>query len=402
MRVLWPVAGAVVFASLVAAQAQTVRATLVYGAPGSGPGVNFSPKGTQVALTDLAANEALPAGAVRPAKRGILQVGPDKSTWIPVLVTADAAHPADLCQLFVDRNRNGNFADEAPPVTATPTQNEKTKAWWSSFSKIELSIPYGRGPQGDIVEPYLTNLWIVRDGETAPSVLRFSVGSWRQGTVKIGNVEALVAVMDSNNDAIFDAEDMWSVLGAAEPDAARRVLTIAEARDTNRLMFVKTGDKELVLEFRKLSPDGRALDFAVVDRPMTKAADRAPDDMLAPERSRPRATTPFVWQHANFEAALAQAKAKNLKVVVDFETTWCGPCKQMDEWIWNDAEVAGALNAGYIGVKLDGDIEKALVKRYNVAGYPTGLVVDAAGKELKRFLGYQSSKQILDWLGDKR
>jgi thiol:disulfide interchange protein len=131
---------------------------------------------------------------------------------------------------------------------------------------------------------------------------------------------------------------------------------------------------------------------------MTKAADRAPDDMLAPERSRPRATTPFVWQHATFDAALAQAKAKNLKVVVDFETTWCGPCKQMDEWIWNDAEVAGVLNGGYVGVKLDGDIEKALVKRYSVAGYPTGLVVDATGKELKRFLGYQSSKQILDWI----
>ena len=383
-------------------QDRLVHATLTYGAPGTGPAVNFSPKGTQVALTDVAASDALPAGAVRPAKRGMLEVGPDKRSWIPVLVTADASHPADLCQLFVDRNRNGNFADDSPAVTTTPTQNDKTKAWWSSFSKVELSIPYGDGPRSPIVEPYLTNLWIVRDGETAPSVLRFSVGSWRRGTVKIGDADALVAVMDSNNDAVFDAKDMWSVLGAAEPDAAKRVLTIAEARDTTRLMFVKTGDKELVLEFRRLSADGRSIDFAVVDRPMTKAADRAPDDMLAPERSRPRATTPFVWQHASFEAALAQARARNLKVIVDFETTWCGPCKQMDDWIWNDAEVAGALSAGYIGVKLDGDIEKALVKRYGVAGYPTGLIVDATGRELKRFLGYQSSRQILDWLGDKR
>ena len=389
---------AIAIALTVAAQDQNIHAALTYGAPGSGPTVNFSPKGTQVTLTDVAANAVLPAGAVRPAKTGVLEVGPDRRAWIPVLVTADAAHPADLCQLFVDRNRNGNFADDLPAVTAAPTQNDKTKAWWSSFSKVELSIPYGRGPQGDIVEPYLTNLWIVREGDTAPNILRFSVGSWRRGTVKIGGVDALVAVMDSNNDAVFDAKDMWSVLGAAEPDAAKRVLTIAEARDTKRLMFVKNGDKELVLEFRKLSADGRAIDFAVVDRPMTKAADRAPDDMLAPERSRPRATTPFVWEHANFEGGLAKARAKNLKVVVDFETTWCGPCKQMDEWIWNDADVAGALNAGYIGVKLDGDIEKALVKRYNVAGYPTGLVVDATGKELKRFLGYQSSKQILDWL----
>lgn len=398
MRMASILGGVVLLASFVSAQDQTVHATLTYGAPGNGATVNFSPKGTQVALTDVAASEPLPPGAVRPAKRGVLEVGPDRRAWVPVLVTADAAHPADLCQLFVDRNRNGNFLDDSPAVTTTPTQNEKTKAWWSSFSKVELSIPYGAGASGDVVEPYLTNLWIVREGESAPNVLRFSVGSWRRGSVRIGDVDALVAVMDSNNDAVFDAKDMWSVLGASEPDAAKRVLTIAEARDTNRLMFVKNGDKELVLEFRKLSADGRGIDFAVVNRPMTKAADRAPDDMLAPERSRPRATTPFVWTHANFDAALAQAKARNLLVIVDFETTWCGPCKQMDEWIWNDAEVAGVLNAGYIGVKLDGDIEKALVKRYSVAGYPTGLVVDATGKELKRFLGYQSSRQILEWL----
>src|SRR6476660_5503751 len=49
------------------AQDRVVLATLTYGAPGNGPSVNFSPKGTQVALTDVAANETLPAGAVRPA-----------------------------------------------------------------------------------------------------------------------------------------------------------------------------------------------------------------------------------------------------------------------------------------------------------------------------------------------
>jgi thiol-disulfide isomerase/thioredoxin len=195
---------------------------------------------------------------------------------------------------------------------------------------------------------------------------------------------------------------MWSVLAASEPDAARRVLTITEARDTNRFMFVDTGTKELVLEFRGLSPDGRSIDFAIVDRPVTKKADRAPDDMLAPERSRPRAKTPFVWGHANLNAALAEAKASGRKVIVDFETTWCGPCKSMDEWIWTDAEVAALLNAGYVGVKLDGDVEKALVTRFAVKGYPTELVLDAAGTELLRFEGYQSSKELLGWLSSKR
>ena len=45
------------------------------------------------------------------------------------------------------------------------------------------------------------------------------------------------------------------MLEAAAPDAAKKVLSIDEARSTSRLMFAKTGGKELILEFRSFSPD---------------------------------------------------------------------------------------------------------------------------------------------------
>ena len=96
--------------------------------------------------------------------------------------------------------------------------------------------------------------------------------------------------MDSDNNAVFDAKDKWSILAASETEAAKRVLSIEEARHTTRLMFLTMGDgKELVLEFRSVSPDGRSLSFAIVDHAVTKADDRAPDDKLAIERARPRA-----------------------------------------------------------------------------------------------------------------
>jgi thioredoxin-related protein len=59
--------------------------------------------------------------------------------------------------------------------------------------------------------------------------------------------------------------------------------------------------------------------------------------------------------------------------------------------------VAALLNAGYVGVKLDADLEKDLVRRYGVAGYPTVVVLDSSGKEIKRF-GYLSSKEMLQAL----
>jgi thiol-disulfide isomerase/thioredoxin len=374
--------------------ARIVHVPLEYRAPVEGqPHPNFSPKGMQVALKPVADNFALPAGAIRPAKTGTMMVGPDARSAVPVLATATAEHPQDLCLLFIDRNRDGDFTDDGPGLGATPTQtNPKTKAWWSSMNKVELSIPY---KNANDVEKYFVNFWIVRDDEgPAPDVLRFSVGSWRYGTATINGTKALVAAMDDNN-AVWDKDDMWSVIEASAPNAEQAVLSINEARPTTRLMFVKNGAKEDVLEFRGFSPDGRSIDFAVVDKPVTKEADRKPDDMLAPERGRARAKVPFEWNHS-FAETLAKAKAAKKLVFVDFETTWCGPCKSMDEWIWTDAEVAAALSDAYVGVKLDGDVEKALVQRYKVAGYPTMLALDPAGKVVWRAIGYQSSKEMLD------
>ena len=378
----------------VGAQSTVITVPLAYHAPGAGPKPNFSPKGTQVTLTPVAGDMALPSGALRPAKRGTLQVGPGRDSWIPVLVTASAAHPQDLNQLFIDRNRNGNFGDDGPAAVAVPSQNAKTKAWWSSFNGLTLQV---RFPDPERTEPYFVNFWIVReDAAPPPDVIRYSRGSWRSGTVTVNGTQALVAAMDGNNDALYGPGDDWSVVQASMANAATAVLSIKEARSTSRLMFLeRPGAKDIVLEFRSFRKDGSAIEFAVVDRPVTKAEDRLPDDMLVDERPRPRAKAAFAWSH-DFDAAVKQARASGKKVFIDFETTWCGPCKTMDEWIWTDADVAATLIAGYVGVKLDGDIEKAHVKRFGVAGYPTMVVFDpASDKVVKKVSGYQSSKQIL-------
>ncbi|MEO5896839.1 MAG: thioredoxin family protein [Vicinamibacterales bacterium] len=381
------------------AQEQTIRVELVYMAPGSGPAPNFSPKGTQIQLAPVAANLMLPPDASLPAKTGVIKVGPDEHSWISLLTTADPTHPADLTRLYIDRNRNGRFDDDGPPATAVPAQNEKTKAWWTSTRAVELSIPY---PGATARERYLVNFWSVREDSPgtppqAPQILRYSVGSWRSGTVTVNGTAALVAAMDGDNNGVFDKNDSWSVLEADAPDAAKQVLSHTEARVTTRLMYISGSGREQVLEFRAFAADGRWIELAVVNRMSTKKEDRAADDIVAAERSRPRAAAPFAWSH-DFKSALAAARKSNRTLLIDFEATWCGPCKTMDEWIWTDAEVAGLLTSGFVGVKIDGDLEKALADRFRVTGYPSMIVLDANGTEARRFVGYLNSTDAVAFL----
>ena len=396
-------AAAIAAATATTAHAQTGEptrsATLTYAAPVEGkPKPNFSPKGQQVPLTPAPSTLRLPPGAVLPAKVGTMQLGTDPSGYTPLLLTASADFPRDLVQLWIDRNHNGDFTDDGAPLTTTPAQNAKTKAWWSSINTVEVSARYTKRPTA---EPYLVNFWSVReDSAAAVDVLRFSTASWRTGTVTVNGVTALVAAMDDNN-AIFDKADMWAMLNADAPDAQKNVLSLSEARPTNRLMFLTGKDgKDIPVEFRSFAEDGSRVQFVVVKRNITKAVDRAPDDLVRDERPRPRTETPVTWGK-ELPAALAEAKAAGKQVLIDFEATWCGPCHTMDQWVWNDAELAPLITRGFVAIKVDADLQKELVKRLKITGYPTMMVMNADGTEVKRVSEYQSSKQMLAWLGAK-
>ncbi|MCB9876050.1 MAG: thioredoxin family protein [Planctomycetes bacterium] len=183
-------------------------------------------------------------------------------------------------------------------------------------------------------------------------------------------------------DGVFDQRDAWGIGRSAADAASNSSAGIERHCWLDGKAWRPTG----------VDPHGRWIDLAPFDPGMTEAEEKAAADVTRVDREAPRAKTPLVFGH-DLAAALATAKQTGKRVVVDFETTWCGPCKMMDQIVWPAQAVVDAC-ADVVPVKLDGDAQRELVKRYEVTAYPTVLVLDQDGEVLQRAVGYQSVARL--------
>ena len=69
----------------------------------------------------------------------------------------------------------------------------------------------------------------------------------------------------------------------------------------------------------------------------------------------------------------------------------------MDELVFSSKAIVDAA-ADTIFVKVDADAQRDIIKKYKVSAYPTLVMLDGNGKELKRVLGYQSIREMVDFL----
>ena len=107
--------------------------------------------------------------------------------------------------------------------------------------------------------------------------------------------------------------------------------------------------------------------------------------LLVAQADAPIAWTPFS------DDALARAVAGSRPVLIDFEATWCLPCREMDKTTFRDPAVARAAERFAMlraDVTAQDDAAEALMDRFHVPGVPTYVLLGPDGTERRRLVGF--------------
>jgi thiol-disulfide isomerase/thioredoxin len=102
----------------------------------------------------------------------------------------------------------------------------------------------------------------------------------------------------------------------------------------------------------------------------------------------------------SYDEALAAAKKDGKIVLIDFYTTWCGPCKRLDETTWKDEKVRKWLAEKTIALKIDAEKETTLAKKLEINAYPTIVLLKPDETEIDRLVGYRDAGTFLSEAND--
>lgn len=117
---------------------------------------------------------------------------------------------------------------------------------------------------------------------------------------------------------------------------------------------------------------------------------------------------PIKWEH-DYQSALKRAKAENKVIFMDLWAEWCGPCVHLQKNVFPTAEGAAALAKvvpfSALVQKRDGTPlpeGTKLADQFRLSAYPTLILLDANGKELRRNVGaFRTGAEFAAWLGAK-
>ncbi len=337
----------------------------------------YSPPGKRLELKPISVSESL---GIDGLEAEILLGWPiEKQKPIKLLVTRPASEEA-YNKLFIDANCNGVFDEE--PILAKGSESRGNT--WSNFLATIKATYLTDEP---FTEDYPVAFWIaVASKAERPEFIRVSRRGFKSGEVIIGEQKATLILSDSNNDAVYEGGDWWELRAADKTDKGEGSRKVGDFQ-----WFGETAYK-LILN----DATGNSGRLERVELGKTREQDELDRDPYGADKRAAKAEKPVEFRQ-DAEDAITDAAAMHKRCFIKFETTWCGPCKTMAQYVFTAKEVVEASQE-IVCVKVDGDEKGDLANRFAVKAYPTGILLAADGTEISRFVGYQKVVEMSRFL----
>ena len=202
-------------------------------------------------------------------------------------------------------------------------------------------------------------------------MIRFSRRGWMSGRVELDGVPAVFMLTEMEMNGVYDTHDSWALAKAESP---KELYEPAQSRSL--LNHAWLGEK--AYKIKSIHPSGREVELEAYDPGITREEEERALDTLAVDREAARSGKKVNFSF-NYEDILKQAGEQDKLLFIDFETTWCGPCRTMDQYVYT-ADVTVEAFDNILAVKIDGDENRELVMKYEVKAYPTMIILSPEGK----------------------
>lgn len=92
----------------------------------------------------------------------------------------------------------------------------------------------------------------------------------------------------------------------------------------------------------------------------------------------------------DFNKALSLAAQEDKMVFIDFYTTWCAPCKKLENLVFQNDSIKNILKKDFILLKYNAEDDSVynLSKKHHISSYPTGLILNKRGYVVNRSYGF--------------
>jgi thioredoxin-related protein len=116
-------------------------------------------------------------------------------------------------------------------------------------------------------------------------------------------------------------------------------------------------------------------------------------------------TNSLTWH--KYDEGLAKAKKEKKHILVDFYTNWCGWCKRMDKYTYEDEEIKKVLKENYVAIKVNAEskeevevdgkkiTERDLARKFSVRSYPITWFLKHSAERIAPYYGYADAKAFL-------